>query len=263
MSVLGNFIRVQREKIGISQSTLGRMLHCQKQTISGWETGRRNVNDSYYSMIAKALNVEYMTIKSMGDIDAMKSNDYMKQFLDISSVDDAVNFMDCMMEDFETDEANKVSLKFLLRNYCLMVLLYVNANKNKWIDEDNPYNIDFYLEELSENTLDSLKRYREKYGSMSYTRFECGGDYRPSEVTEFEYEGGLLIDNLKYLLPDDTLQLQIHLFEFISHVRKKCYGEINQADRYMLDQDIDEFRQLQAEDAEKIRKSKENEQLPH
>ena len=262
MSVLGNFIKVQREKIGISQSVLGRMLHCQKQTISGWETGRRNVNDSYYSTIAKALDVEYMTIKSMGDMDEMKSNDYMKQFLDISNVDDAVNFIDCMMDDFETDEANKVTLKYLLRNYCLMVLLYVNAIKDDWCNEENPYDIESYLSELYDDAFNPKSKMR-KYGSMGYTRFECGGEYNPSEITEFEYEGGLLVDSLKDLLPKDTLQLQIHLFEFICHVRKKCCGEINQGDRYILDYDIDGFRKWQAEDAEKIRKSKESEQLAH
>ena len=86
---------------------------------------------------------------------------------------------------------------------------------------------------------------------MGYSRFECGGEYNPSEITEFEYEGGLLVDSLKGFLPEDTLQLQIHIFEFICHVRKKCCGEINQADRYILDYDIDGFRKWQTEDPEK------------
>ena len=39
---------------------------------------------------------------------------------------------------------------------------------------------------------------------MGYSRFECGGEYNPSEITEFEYEGGLLVDSLKGFLPEDA-----------------------------------------------------------
>ena len=226
MNEIGELIKRKRIEMEMTQQELAAKLGCQSQTVSGWETGRRNVNSAYFSQLSRILKINYQTLLDLSKGEDMDSNKFMDDYMSIETTTDAIHFLDEMLEDFDIDPAVKVSLMFKIRNYCLLVLLYSVSQKDQYTQPDNPYDIEVFLGELMDNVYNRLLP--ERYSELGYIAFE-----------EHEYSNRLLVasgniyDSIKGYISEDDDQLRIHVFEFANHVREKSYGEINQGYKYI------------------------------
>lgn len=114
MNEIGELIKRKRIEMEMTQQELAAKLGCQSQTVSGWETGRRNVNSAYFSQLSRILKINYQTLLDLSKGEDMDSNKFMDDYMSIETTTDAIHFLDEMLEDFDIDPAVKVSLKFLL-----------------------------------------------------------------------------------------------------------------------------------------------------
>lgn len=59
---IGNRIKYERERMGLNQIELGKMIGVSKQCISGWETGRRTPDVIVLNKLAKLFGVSIISL---------------------------------------------------------------------------------------------------------------------------------------------------------------------------------------------------------
>lgn len=224
----GRFLKKRLEEVHMTQAELSRRLGCySKAAVNQWVNEVRPVPDDMKKKILGILNMDVNTYYQLtGDKSAME-NDYVKQFMEMKSEDDAAEFIDAMLKDFEFDESNKVTMRFLLKNYALLALIFVMTLREQDEYKDD-YDIETFFAELRCN-LGEVSLIRKEYKEMGYARFE-------GEGTKLSNVGGLIYDQLHGYFESpffDEMQFKIHLSEFISHMKELCYGT-NVRHKYLL-----------------------------
>jgi len=58
---IGNKIKYERERMGLNQTELGKVMGVSKQCVSGWETGRRTPDVITLAELAKLFNMNIVT----------------------------------------------------------------------------------------------------------------------------------------------------------------------------------------------------------
>lgn len=224
--------------MGLTQEELGEKFSYTKQSISMWETGKRPVPFTMYKTISDFLGItidELYAMEAKGRetmIEKEINNCCEKDFAGIKTPEDAAVYLDSAFEDFKVDPSNEVTLKGLLRNYLIMLLLYTTGKKEEWLnpleEDDKTWDVGWYISEIFDVACNQLLPAR--YAELGYLNFEGEGNV-------FERCAGRFYNLFEYtiMLPEpgtaeDTV-FRIHLFEFISHLKRKT-GVIDHTDRY-------------------------------